>query len=281
MISRAPYIESDVMTSAFSDRYGLRGSNPRITVRGSAPQDLREVAVRLANRYGLDYQQIGNILLDTLGPSVSLMRWYDNCTINNSWTLTPLFECEWWLVYDMIEKLYSELICDMDLDEEEAFEFEVAINEYMVSNGIGWELSEGEIVTRGPDDFRSVVRDAVDNSENASLPVIANEISMALKSLSQRPEHDLTGAISHSVNALEAIANDIAGTGQKTLGSIVDSLDLPAPLDQAVCKLYGFASQYGRHVSEGRPASFEEAQLTVHIASALVTYLLSKAENAT
>ena len=36
---------------------------------------------------------------------------------------------------------------------------------------------------------------------------------------------------------------------------------IPAPLDQAVIKTWAYASEFGRHIQEGREPSFEEQSL--------------------
>ena len=59
-----------------------------------------------------------------------------------------------------------------------------------------------------------------------------------------------------------------------TLGQIIGRLSLPQPLDQALHKLWGFASEQGRHIQEGREPSFDEAELVVTVASAVSVYLL-------
>ena len=46
----------------------------------------------------------------------------------------------------------------------------------------------------------------------------------------------------------------------------------------AVDKLWGFASENGRHVQEGQPAQFEEAELVVGVAGALSVYLMRKSD---
>jgi len=43
-----------------------------------------------------------------------------------------------------------------------------------------------------------------------------------------------------------------------------------------VSKLWGFASENARHVSEGREPSFAEAELLVSVVAAAATYLAKK-----
>jgi len=78
--------------------------------------------------------------------------------------------------------------------------------------------------------------------------------------------------------ALECIAKDVTNDTKRTLGEwIKENRDkFPAPLGTAIEKLWGYTSEYGRHVKEGNPANFDEAEMTVGIVGALSTYLLRK-----
>ena len=74
----------------------------------------------------------------------------------------------------------------------------------------------------------------------------------ALDDISGRPMPDVTGAIQHAMAVLEAAAREVTGQPKPTLGKLVPMLSLPAPLDQAVHRPWGYASDRGRHVREGQ-----------------------------
>ncbi|MGH2567028.1 MAG: hypothetical protein ACRDGA_01730 [Bacteroidota bacterium] len=76
--------------------------------------------------------------------------------------------------------------------------------------------------------------------------------------------------------ALECTARDVAGNPNATLGKLVPDLELPPPLDTAVSKLWGFASDKGRHVRQGQKVSSEEAELVVSVACAVCTFLSAR-----
>jgi hypothetical protein len=54
-------------------------------------------------------------------------------------------------------------------------------------------------------------------------------------------------------------------------------LGIVPPLDQALIKLWGYASERGRHLREGCEPGLEEAQLVVGVAAAASTYVSKKA----
>ncbi|WP_346330419.1 hypothetical protein AABD48_06665 [Vibrio parahaemolyticus] len=51
---------------------------------------------------------------------------------------------------------------------------------------------------------------------------------------------------------------------------------IPPPLDDAVVKAWGYASENGRHIREGREPSDNEAELIVGICAAVGNYLVKK-----
>ena len=87
---------------------------------------------------------------------------------------------------------------------------------------------------------------------------------------------DLTGAIQHALAALECVAREVTGDPKATLGVILskDPDLLPRPLDSAAEKIWGFASERGRHLREGQELGHAEVELIVGLAAQLVTFLV-------
>jgi hypothetical protein len=180
--------------------------------------------------------------------------------------------CPWHKVYDVAEEFYQRL----DRDAEKRCEFEDRLNEFFIENGIGWAMKEGKIVVRGSEAFSAVPKQAIDALEEAARHTAAREIHEAIQDLSRRPQPDVTGSIQHAMAALECVARDITGQ-PKTLGKLIsdhgDTLNLPRPLDEALEKMWGYASETGRHLREGRDPRFEDAELVVTVAAAVSIYL--------
>jgi hypothetical protein len=108
----------------------------------------------------------------------------------------------------------------------------------------------------------------------------ASEVHEALRDISRRPNPDRTGAIQHAIAALECTARSVTGDPNATLGSLVSKLNLPKPLDVAVEKLWGFASDRARHLREGKSVSDDEAELVVSVACAVCAFLAKRPEDA-
>jgi hypothetical protein len=174
-------------------------------------------------------------------------------------------------VYDIIEAIWD------DLDYERAERFAREVNSYFREAGIGWQLEGGRIETRGPESFELAVQGATSALERTGRTTAEAELQEALTDLSRRPKADVTGAIQHAMAAIECVARDICGDEKATLGAIVSKgrLDIPKPIDTALEKMWGYASEAGRHLREGRNPSRAEAELVVGVAAVLVTYLLA------
>lgn len=257
---------------SFSRRFGYRGSESEITIRENAPPDLRSAIVMLAENLGLTpgNMRLGvcSVLLKAPDPN----NWSDYPNVFNE-VQDLVGSCPWHRVYDVAEEFYQRL--DHSTPEK-GHEFEDRLNEFFIENGIGWEMKQGKIVARGSEAFSAVPKQAIQALEEAGRQTAGREIHEAIQDLSRRPHPDVTGSIQHAMAALECVARDITGQ-QKTLGKLIsdhrDKLNLPRPLDEAVEKLWGYASEAGRHLREGRDPRFEDAELVVTVAAAVSLYL--------
>jgi hypothetical protein len=180
--------------------------------------------------------------------------------------------CEWYLIYDIIEVIIQRL----NKNEQETFTSE--INEYFITNGIGWKIVNEEIETRGDEVFETAIDTVVKVLESAKLQTAKTEIREALNDLSRRPSPDITGAIQHSLACLECVTREATGDKKATLGELMKKYPgiIPSPLDQAVTKIWGFTSEQGRHLREGEAPEYLEAELVVEVTAAISTYLGKK-----
>jgi len=82
------------------------------------------------------------------------------------------------------------------------------------------------------------------------------------------------------MTGLECLARILSGDEKAALGDIIKrraaELGIPKPLDGALEKFWGYASEMGRHLREGRVSSREEAELLLSVVAAFVVYLLQK-----
>jgi hypothetical protein len=169
---------------------------------------------------------------------------------------------------------------DLLKSETREMRFQHALNEFFVEEGIGWQVIDGEIVTRGTEAFEASIQSAVDALASAGRTAARQEIHEALTDLSRRPDPDLTGAVQHAMAALECVARDVCGDQHATLGEIIKRYPgtIPKPLDDAVSKAWGFASETARHVREGQKLARKEVELIVGLAATVTTTLVAKSD---
>lgn len=255
----------------FSRRYGYKLEPKEIEIREDAPSGLREFIIQSIYTYGYLPSFLRTTFCQLLRVAPDLNNWSEKPNIE--YEVNELINnCPWFKVYDMIETLYERI------DKKQKQKFEEEINEYFFVNGIGWQLIDGKINYRGEEIFENNLRNAEEILENAGLKTSSDEIKQAINDLSKRPEPDITGSIQHSLAALECTAREISGDRSATLGALIKkhSSIVPKPLDDVISKLYGFASEQGRHLQEGRVPEFNEAELAVSLSCALSSYLARK-----
>lgn len=256
-------------TPSFSERHGFSSASKPITVRYEAPPFLREGILMIAEKSGISPDGLRKFICRTLDETPNKEEnWSASNVMRECSDL--IHSCEWFEVYDICEALAKAR------DLERNLVFEENLNKFFQKKGIGWKMEDGELSIRGEEDYERTIVDAQASLEAEDRETAALELEEALQDLSRRPEPDITGAIQHSMAALECLAKDISGKSNRTLGDLIKGLNLPAPVDQAVEKMWGFASNQGRHVAEGKRPDFPEAMLTVHFCSAIISYLMQK-----
>jgi hypothetical protein len=256
----------------FSKRHNL-SFPPPITTRYDAPEGLRYAVIQNAHDCGLSYPKIRSIVCLLLLTSPDSNNWSD-ANINNE-VISSINQCAWYKVYDIAEALLSSI--KGTYGYEPAVKYAEQMNAFFIEAGIGWQFAPNEgIIFRGDETFQLATAEAAKNLKGSGRKNAATEIEEAIRDISRRPDPDITGAIAHSMNAMECLAQDILGKNNGTLGKMAKHLDLPSPLDDVVFKLYGYATQNGRHVSESSNPASEDAELYVHIACALCSFLIKK-----
>lgn len=251
----------------FSERIGVPTEPPPISIRHEAPLELRGVFLDLVLELGLNVYDVRRIACQVLQRRADS----DNTSANrvHGEAQELLDTCEWYEFYDLVEAICDEVPTSSLLEDR--------LNAYFTTRGIGWQLRSCRLELRGPEAFQQVVSRAQAALTDASLATAAGEIHEALRDLSRRPEPDITGAVQHALAAVECAMREICGAQKLTMGQLLARYPdmVPSPLNIALEKVWGFASEHGRHLREGRQPSFADAELTVSLAAAVATYLAS------
>jgi hypothetical protein len=189
-------------------------------------------------------------------------------------------QCEWFRVFDIIEALYRNLVeIGVSTQTGAASSFEELLNEFVVANGIGWRLQEGQVVTRGEEVFEAAVKTAQAELDASGRLTASRHIHEALLALSRKPDPNLAGAVYHAKGSLECVLRPLTDEPKLTLGDVLKKHPeaVPKPLDTALSKIWGYASNEARHVLEGPGLGRAEAELIVALAATVATYLNRKA----
>lgn len=257
------------MSKSFSERHGFKPKEKKITIRHSAPEELRYAVVIISYESGSRPALLRDIVCRALRKRPDPSNWSEFPNIDYE-VHELIDDCEWYQVYNIIENIYP-IVKDSE-------RFQSEINSFFISEGIGWQLIDGKIELRGEEGFETTIKEASSSLKKSNFITVSNEIHEAILDLSRRPDPDITGAIQHSIAALECMAREICGDKKATLGEILKKSDglIPKPLDAAIAKAWGYASEMGRHLREGQTPTFEEAELIVGICASVSTYLLKK-----
>ena len=255
----------------FTERFGVPVPQADITVRYEAPTPLRNYLFQVMQKYEPSLTKIRTIvcLVTKEGPDPN--NWGEN-NFMRSEIQELINNCLWNRVYDLIEEF------SIKLQKAQRTSFEKEVNDYFIERGIGWKILDGHIETRGDEMFEKGMKGAVSKLEEKKLQTSSNELKEAIADLSRRPDPEKTGAVQHSLAALECVCREVSGDKKATLGTLISkhSQIIPKPLDDAIQKIWGFSSNHGRHLNEGAIPPYEEAELLVHLSASLCTYLVSK-----
>ena len=253
------------MGKRFSDRHNYRSLEQEISVREDAPEDLRFAIPLIAEEVGMRPTPMRRTICRVLHVRPDPSNWSDYPNVSDEVNYL-ISDCPWFKVYDIAEALHAAFASH---SPDAAETFEEKLNDFFFEKGIGWKMTNGDIVYRGSDVFTETTQQADQVLAKTGLSAAANEMQEALRDISRRPEPDVTGAIQHAMSALECTAREVTGKRKLTLGRIIPYLELSPPLDDAVDKLWGYASDRARHVREGHLVTTHEAELIVSIACSL------------
>jgi len=253
----------------FSQRRGFTARPADIIVREDAPQHVRDALLQIAIDSGFRPNALRAAICRVLRVAPNDQNWSE---YPNVWgEVQELVQsAEWYRVYDIVEAIAEDA---RNTERGEGFEREV--NQYFSEAGIGWQLLDGAIEIRGPEHFESAVNAVASELNDASKRTAHDEFHEALLDLSRRPKPDVTGAVQHALAGLECVARDAVGDPSATLGTILKRYPdlVPKPLDTALEKVWGYASERARHVREGGAIEPAEAELLVTVAAAAATYI--------
>lgn len=265
----------------FSSRHNLRRSSSSEMIWDDAPESLRAHLLGiLTTTMEWNYSKIRETICPIIGRLPDPVNWSEVPNIRDE-VLRLLQDAEWFEIMDIIEGIYNKLPEFPDGPDTNDFKskYESNVNDLLLHENIGWHLSGGQLEARSDDESKQLFDQAVETLEEHGFKTSTGELREAVRDISRRPEPDITGAITHALGALEAVAKVVAKEPKNTLGEIIKAHSelFPRPLDDALQKIWGYSSNEGaRHGKEGHELGYEEAFLVVGTVVAICPYLLSR-----
>ena len=238
-----------------------------ITIIKDFPLEHRVAVIQIASDLGVGVDSLRQAVLRVLFTGINTMDW----SYGYIWPqlVGALEECDWVDVYEIAEEVYKVVPAGLRQD------YAKQLNRFFTKKGFGWEMRDGLIEYRGAEPFAIATKSTEEVLMSRGFVRAANEVREAMRDISRRPEPDVTGAATHALGALEAVAREDTGK-EKTLGQLVPDLALQPPLGEVVDKLWGFASQTARHMSEKKHIDVDEAEFAVTVACALATLVAKR-----
>lgn len=263
---------------SFSKRHGFKASGGEIIFRHEAPEELRNAIIQIAYQLDFNYKDLREAVCDILLKTPNYSgNWTEIPNVRDE-VLDLIHNCNWFKVYDIAEYLYRYIKKMRHLDD--ANDYQERLNDFFIECGYGWNMVNGIIIARGEESIEKHIERAKELLDKHEMNTAKREINEAINDISKRPDPDITGAIQHSLAGLECVCREITGDKKATLGKILNiNPDLfPIPLEKTAESIWGYASEMGRHIREGREPEYEESELMVGLCSVLIVYLLSKKE---
>ncbi len=264
---------------SFSKRMGYSES-PSITVWDDAPENFRYGVLQIAvDDLEFTPDTLREIVCKALRKRPDPTNWSPYPNIWNELESLAM-GCEWFKFFDLVEAIAENsggkrVRRKGDYVKAQQL-FDILTTELMADLGLGWKLEGGVFQVRGEESYEEHLALAMTSLAKTNRPTAITELKEAVRDVSRRPAPDNSGAIQHSMAALECVARDVASDNKPTLGALLKKHPdlIPKPIDKAVEMLWGYASEIARHGREGNEPTREEAMLTVGISASLVNYLI-------
>lgn len=246
-------------------------ASAEITKRNEAPAELRSVVLEVAYEAGLAPAEVRQALCSILLKRPDQNNWSRPNVMEEN--LALIDNCEWYFVYDLIERIVDILY--KRSEPESANSFSKKVNRYFARQGIGWELDNGSIVFRGGDDFEATIKKAQTDLVAVGSGTAAGELIESRRDLSRRPAPDITGSIQHAMAAVECLLRTVSNEPKSTLGSVLSKHKdlLPETLRTSLEKAWGFSSEMARHIREGHVPSLPQAEFVVGFSGLMCSYI--------
>lgn len=228
-----------------------------------------------------DAQQVESIVkltwLDYFKEPIDTIPKFDSDLPSSAYEIIRrrFFGSEWWEVYDLIEFFLKELPQGWKRN------LKILVNSFLEQENAAYRIVHEEVVEIVSEHEVSEIEEALAKPSES----VKSHFSRALEFLSDRRQPDYRNSVKESVSAVEAICQLRSGNPKAVLSDCMRTiklkLDIHPAFDQALKKLYGYASDSGgiRHAltEEDADPTFADGKFMLVTCSAFVNYLWMRA----
>lgn len=202
------------------------------------------------------------------------------------WLKRKYFELEWHDVYNLLEYLLPNIsnFTEGYLTESDFIE---VLNQLFEKENSGFRFIDGILSQITNEQEKESIEESISKAETKELYGTAKHLKTAVEYLSKKPKADYRNSIKESISAIESLVKQITGEKggglDKSLAILDEKVTFHKAFKQGLLKLYGYASDEGgiRHaILEEKDIGFDEAKFMLVSCSALVNFLIAKAEKA-
>lgn len=188
-------------------------------------------------------------------------------------------QCKWYEVYNFLEFLIQNWPFNVG-------EIKELINVVLEEELSGYRIVGDEIVQIiDKKEIKEVEESLLKTREN-KLNTVYKHLESALSKFSNKEKPDYRNSIKESISAIESISKIISGNPKAGFGEALEMIEKNIGIHKALRKgflaIYGYSSDSGgiRHAmtDESNPVNFEDAKFMLIACSALINYLIVKAD---
>lgn len=189
---------------------------------------------------------------------------------------------QWYQLYNLIEFVVDNYYFFMSASNLNAFKAE--INEVLEEEMSGYRFI-GDVLSpiTSPDEIKSV-SSAIEAANANELFGTKKHLEAAIVLISQKPTSDYRNSIKESISAIESLAKQLTGEAggglEKALSKLDSAVKFHGAFKAGLLSLYGYTSDEDgiRHaILEEKDIGFDEAKFMLVTCSALINFIISKA----
>jgi hypothetical protein len=203
-------------------------------------------------------------------------------SVLSEWIKEKITGLNWFETYNLLE-----LISQKYISKTETIKFNSVINTILENENSGYRFINSELAPITNKEEIKSITDAIESAKEKRMFGTAKHFESALELISLKPNPDYRNSIKESISSIEALVKQLTGEKGGGLDKALAILDAKVKFHDAfksgLLSLYGYTSDEDgiRHpILEEKDISFDEAKFMLVSCSALVNFLIAKAEKA-